>query len=110
MARDTDAAILDTARVRRSRLMSALERGSASGRTRAIGPRLLGSLVVAAICCTACVGYSFVSTHLDSLRRGMGTAPGQNVVTTTPASQTTMYSTVSPATTAPQDGIDEGNP
>ena len=53
MARDTDAAILDTARVRRSRLMSALERGSASGRTRAIGPRLLGSLVVAAICCTA---------------------------------------------------------
>ena len=45
MARDTDAAILDTARVRRSRLMSALERGSASGRTRAIGPRLLGSLV-----------------------------------------------------------------
>ena len=45
MARGADATILDTARVRRSRLMSALERGSASGRTRAIGPRLLGSLV-----------------------------------------------------------------
>ncbi|QPL05349.1 MULTISPECIES: hypothetical protein [Actinomyces] len=67
MARDTDAAVLDSARVRHRRLASALERGSAPGRPRPVLPRLIASLIVAALACAGCVGYSFITTHLDSL-------------------------------------------
>ena len=77
MPRETDAAILDSARVNRSRLNLALERGSTPGRSRPIGPRALASLVVAALVCAGCVGWSYISTHLDSLRlNGSSSVPG----------------------------------
>lgn len=86
MARDTDDAILDSARVRRRRLTSALERGSTHGQPRSVLPRLLASLVVAALASAGCVGYSFVTTHLSSLARG-GAASNPSDSPTPPAQE-----------------------
>ena len=87
MARDTDDAILDSARVRRRRLISALERGSAAGRPRSVLPRLIAALVVAALACAGCVGYSFISTHLDSLTTNRATATPSDPATSPPQEQ-----------------------
>lgn len=81
MPRDTDSAVLDATRVHRERLLSALERGSMPGRSRKVFPKALASLVVAALMCAACVGYSFVSTHLPATRGGM--TPSQTTGATT---------------------------
>ena len=69
MPREDEAAILDSARVHHSRLTQALERGSSAGRSRPVPSRMVASLVIAALACAGCVGYSFVSTHLDSIRQ-----------------------------------------
>ncbi len=69
MPREDEAAILDSARVHHSRLTQALERGSGAGRSRPVPVRMVASLVIAALACAGCVGYSFISTHLDSIRQ-----------------------------------------
>ncbi|WP_194949752.1 hypothetical protein [Actinomyces trachealis] len=81
MPRDTDSAVLDATRVHRERLLSALERGSMPGRNRKVFPKVLASLVTAALMCAACVGYSFVSTHLPAAKGGM--TPNQTTGATT---------------------------
>ena len=84
MPRDTDSAILDAARVRRTRLISALERGSAPGRPRRTAPLVLASLVIAALICAGCVGYSYISTHMSSLRGGFAPTGTTSTVRSTP--------------------------
>ncbi|WP_103062517.1 hypothetical protein [Actinomyces qiguomingii] len=72
MARENEQAVLDSARVHHARLRDALEHGRTPGRSRAQAPRLIASLVVAALACSACVGYAYVSTHFDSTRNPSG--------------------------------------
>lgn len=76
MPREDEAAILDSARVHHSRLTHALERGSGAGRSRPVSVRMVASLVIAALACAGCVGYSFISTHLDSIRQTRTSVPG----------------------------------
>ncbi|MBW3068220.1 MULTISPECIES: hypothetical protein [unclassified Actinomyces] len=93
MPRENEQAVLDSARVHHARLRDALERGRTPGRSRAQAPRLIASLVVAALACSGCVGYAYVSTHLDSIR----STPGGS--TSTP----TDSATVAPAPPQPTD-------
>lgn len=79
MPREDEAAILDSARVHHSRLTQALERGSGTGRSRPVPVRMVASLVIAALACAGCVGYSFVSTHLDSIRQTRTSVPNAPV-------------------------------
>jgi len=79
MPREDEAAILDSARVHHSRLTQALERGSGTGRSRPVPVCMVASLVIAALACAGCVGYSFVSTHLDSIRQTRTSVPNAPV-------------------------------
>ncbi|MDO4901814.1 hypothetical protein [Actinomyces sp.] len=75
MARENEQAVLDSARVHHARLRDALERGRNPGRSRALAPRLIASLVVAALACSGCVGYAYISTHFDSSGSTSGEVP-----------------------------------
>ncbi|MBE6482777.1 MAG: hypothetical protein E7Z94_10500 [Actinomyces ruminicola] len=95
MPRENEQAVLDSARVHHARLRDALERGRVPGRSRAQAPRLIASLVVAALACSGCVGYAYISTHLDSTRN-----PSGRSVSTDSA---TEHATNAPASTQPTD-------
>ncbi|MFE7506694.1 hypothetical protein [Promicromonospora sp. NPDC057488] len=62
MARDPDSQLLESVETRRARLASAFLHGELSGR-RTVSDnvkRLVGSIVIAAVVCAGCAGYSFV--------------------------------------------------
>lgn len=66
MARDLDAQLLESVRVRRRRLRDAFLHGSLRTR-RTVSDnvrRLMVSAIVAAIACASCAGVSFVEAHL----------------------------------------------
>ena len=73
MARDLDATLLETIRVRRRRLREAFQHGAL--RTRRVTADtvrpLVTSIVLAAVTCAVCAGISFVRAHLgDSTSAG----------------------------------------
>ncbi|WP_136194064.1 MULTISPECIES: hypothetical protein [Actinomyces] len=102
MPRENEQAVLDSARVHHARLRDALERGRTPGRSRALGPRLIASLVVAALACSGCVGYAYVSTHLDSIRTTPSTYT--DGATAHATQDPTAYVTDAPASPQPNDG------
>ncbi|WP_146752379.1 MULTISPECIES: hypothetical protein [unclassified Actinomyces] len=89
MPRENEQAVLDSARVHHARLRDALERGRRPGRSRAQAPRLIASLVVAALACSGCVGYSYISTHLDSIRNTSGGSTSTDSATVAPSPEPT---------------------
>lgn len=89
MPRENEQAVLDSARVHHARLRDALERGRTPGRSRAQAPRLIASLVVAALACSGCVGYAYISTHLDAIRNTSGGSVSTDSATAQPASSQT---------------------
>lgn len=89
MPRDNDSAILESAKVHHTRLRIALLRGRSSTTVRRTVPAMIGSLVVAALISAGCVGYGYLSTHLDSIRNPSGTRG-------TPTSEATPYATPEP--------------
>lgn len=80
MARDLDATLLETIRVRRRRLREAFLHGAL--RTRRVTADsvrpLVISLVLAAVTCAICAGVSFARAHL-----GDATSAGSPLVHTT---------------------------
>ncbi|WP_159717739.1 MULTISPECIES: hypothetical protein [Actinomyces] len=90
MPRDNDSAILESAKVHHARLRIALLRGRSSMTVRRTVPAMIGSLVVAALISAGCVGYGYLSTHLDSIRPPSGTRGA-------PTSEATPYTTPKPA-------------
>lgn len=69
MRGDPDKQLLETVRTRRARLTSAFFHGELAGRRRHsdnVG-RLIGSVVLAAVLCAACAGYSFVQAQSAGL-------------------------------------------
>lgn len=81
MARDLDAELLESVRVRRRRLRDAFLHGTL--RTRRVTAdnirRLIISAILAAIACAACAGVSFVKAHIHQ-----GSAPAVGVTRTVP--------------------------
>ncbi|WP_127841336.1 hypothetical protein [Actinomyces wuliandei] len=114
MPRENESAVLDSARVHLTRLTDALERGTGPGRSRRTLPRLIASLVVASLSCAGCVGYSYVSNNLDSLRRTTTTttdgtspeapSPAPDTDTDTDASTDTDTETRRPLTRDEENG------
>ncbi|WP_273653051.1 hypothetical protein [Cellulomonas fimi] len=84
MARDPDAVLLESVRVHRARLRAAFLHGDLRDRrtTNDNVRRFVGSVVVAALACAGCAGYSFVQANSGSLRGGP-TSP-QTTIGTTP--------------------------
>ena len=85
MARDLDATLLETIRVRRRRLREAFLHGAL--RTRRVTADtvrpLVVSVVLAAVACAVCAGISFVRVHIgDSSSAG---APLVRVLVPVPA-------------------------
>lgn len=68
MARDSDAVLLESVRVHRSRLRGAFLHGDLGDRrtTPDNVRRFIGSTVVAAVLCAGCAGWSFVQANLSS--------------------------------------------
>ncbi|ARD42543.1 hypothetical protein [Actinomyces gaoshouyii] len=89
MPRDNDSAILESAKVHHARLRIALLRGRSSTAVRRTAPPMIGSLVVAALISAGCVGYGYLSTHLDTIRNPSGTRG-------TPMREATPYTTPEP--------------
>ncbi len=89
MARDTDAALLESVRVRRRRLREAFLYGSLRTRrtTADTMRRLMISLVLAAIACAVCAGISFVKAHIHDVTNSLPAAPASIVQTSTSATQ-----------------------
>nr|WP_297427777.1 hypothetical protein [uncultured Actinotalea sp.] len=75
MAQNSDAILLESARVHRARLRAAFLHGDLRHRrtTNDNVKRLIGSVVVAAVACAGCAGWSFFQANAGSLRGG--TAP-----------------------------------
>jgi hypothetical protein len=69
MARDPDKQLLESVETRRARLTSAFLHGDLAGRRKVSDnvKRLVGSIVLAAVACAGCVGYSFVQANLGGL-------------------------------------------
>ncbi len=68
---DRDALLLESVRVHRARLASALVFGPPEAR-RSVGDnvrRVIGSVIVAAIVCAVCVAVSFVSSIMAQQER-----------------------------------------
>jgi hypothetical protein len=67
MARDLDAQLLESVRVRRLRLSDAFVHGSLASRRSLTNNirRLLLGVMVAAIACASCAGTSFVRSQLN---------------------------------------------
>lgn len=74
MARELDEQLLEAAGVRRRRLLDALAWGV--GRRQLVTPdnmtRFLVSVVVAALICAGCVGFSFAKDALQKARANQG--------------------------------------
>ena len=107
MPREDEAAILDSARVHHSRLTQALERGSGTGRSRPVPVRMVASLVIAALACAGCVGYSFVSTHLDSIRQTRTSVPNAPVQPAQSAGPAQNQPPAQPAPEAPTEQAEQ---
>lgn len=62
MPRDADSVLLESVATRRARLRAAFLHGDIPGRRTTADnvKRLVGSIVLAAVACAACAGYSFV--------------------------------------------------
>ena len=75
MAQNSDAILLESARVHRARLRAAFLHGDLRHRrtTNDNVKRLIGSVVVAAVACAGCAGWSFFQANAGSMRGG--TAP-----------------------------------
>jgi cation transporter-like permease len=69
MARDPDKQLLESVETRRARLTSAFLHGDLAGRRNVSDnmKRLVGSIVLAAVACAGCAGYSFVQAYLGGL-------------------------------------------
>ncbi|MEU4384679.1 hypothetical protein [Promicromonospora sp. NPDC023805] len=69
MARDPDRQLLESVETRRARLISAFLHGELAGRRNVSDnvKRLIGSIVLAAVACAGCAGYSFVQHNLGGL-------------------------------------------
>lgn len=80
MAQNSDAILLESARVHRARLRAAFLHGDLRHRrtTNDNVKRLIGSVVVAAVACAGCAGWSFFQANVGSMRGG--------AAVTTPAS------------------------
>lgn len=78
MARDVDAELIESVRVRRRRLREAFLGGALNSR-RTVNDNLtraVSGLVLAAVLCVGCAATSFVRTHVDS-RPKAGTSTSQ---------------------------------
>ena len=81
---DRDLVLLETVKTHRARLVAAFLSGELAERRVVTDNlrRLLGGLVLAAVVCAACVGFSFVSAQLGSqaeqerIQQGLGPATG----------------------------------
>lgn len=62
MPRDADSVLLESVATRRARLRAAFLHGDIRGRRTTADNvrRFVGSIVIAAVACAACAGYSFV--------------------------------------------------
>lgn len=69
----SDAILLESARVRRGRLRAAFLHGDLRHRrtTNDNVKRLVGSVVVAAVVCAGCAGWSFFQANAASMRGGV---------------------------------------
>ena len=67
MPADSDALLLESARVRRQRLRAAFLHGDLRSRrlTRDNVRRFVGSTVIAALACAGCAGWSFIQANTD---------------------------------------------
>lgn len=72
MPRDSDAILLESVTTRRARLRAAFLHGDMLGRrtTSDNVRRFIGSIVLAAVACAGCAGYSFVKANAGSVRGG----------------------------------------
>jgi hypothetical protein len=81
-----DKIVIETTRTHRSRLASALAFGPL-GRRRPVNSnlrRLLGSVVLAAVVCVGCLGFSFVVNLLTTQREDAAVASFQQARSTNP--------------------------
>lgn len=85
MARDTDAALLESVRVRRRRLREAFLYGALRTRRTTADTlrRFMISLVLAAIACAVCAGVSFVKAHIHDATNSLPATPATTVQTPT---------------------------
>lgn len=76
MPNDHDAILLETVKTHRARLLSAFIYGELSERRVANDNvrRLLGSIIVAAVACAGCLGFSIVSSLISSQARAAAAA------------------------------------
>lgn len=76
MSHDYDSQLLESVSVRRRRMCDALLFGAQRGR-RSANERLgkvFAGIVIAAVLCAGCVGWSFISNRLAG--QGQGAVPG----------------------------------
>lgn len=88
MPRDSDAVLLESVSTRRARLRSAFLHGDMVGRrtTSDNVRRFIASIVLAAVACAGCAGYSFVKANAGSMRGGsQGTVQTPSPTTSSPA-------------------------
>jgi hypothetical protein len=80
VGRDLDEQLLEQAGVRRRRLFDAVQWGH--DRTQLAMPdnlvRFLVSVVIAALVCAGCVGFSFVKNAIEQARANQGSSIGQS--------------------------------
>ncbi|CAL99924.1 hypothetical protein A8924_0978 [Saccharopolyspora erythraea NRRL 2338] len=76
MAREYDAQLLESVAVRRGRLRESLLWGRARRQMATVDnlKRLAISVVVAAVCCAGCVGWSFLENALAQQKRQQTTS------------------------------------
>lgn len=86
MPRDSDAILLESVRVHRARMRASFLHGDLRARraTNDNVRRFVGSVVLAAVLCAGCAGYSFVKANAGSLRGGVAPVT-QQAPTATPA-------------------------
>ncbi|EYR61926.1 hypothetical protein N866_14130 [Actinotalea ferrariae CF5-4] len=91
-----DAVLLESVRVHRARLRAAFVHGELRARRTTTDnvKRLVGSVVVAAVVCAGCAGYSFFQANAGAAR------PGATAPTTTADATSTPTTTTPDATTA----------
>lgn len=102
MPRDADSVLLESVATRRARLRAAFLHGDIPGRRTTADnvKRLVGSIVLAAVACAACAGYSFVQ-DAGPLR------PSPTQVTQAP---TPPADTAAPTETTPPDPTEGTTP
>jgi hypothetical protein len=97
-AQDYDSQLLESVSVRRRRLRDALLFGGQRGR-RSVDERLgklFAGIVIAAVLCAGCVGWSFISHKLIG-KTPYGTSVQPTSAPSSPTSSSTSSSSSSPA-------------